>query len=330
MVTVQLYHPGENIPSLPPSDENALYFSPASRADCLERSAQHAWREHRHLFVATENGKLVAHGATKILRVRSVAQKGAIRLAESHASHRSLQRLVAGHTYEIAIDPSSGDILQALDLGIQEPEAKALARYPINPFKDLLDLKRLAVAKAFFSRVQRQPHIPFQFPGNGCQARAHEMCRLIECYLHPDPAAVVAKVWNVAEEDDLIVKTDNNPYCRVRWFYHVAPVVKVDNRLLVIDPALFEQPVTVERWLAKQKGKSSGPIYTSRVAYDWEEAKLFSAEEPNSTENQLRDFRDALACQISTRGPLPYSCARRQSPGRAHIANFTLADAANR
>jgi hypothetical protein len=308
MVTVSFFKPSDPlIPTPEPADKNAHYFNTLVREDLLQQIKRQAIRDGTHVFLATEGGELVAQGATTVRRVIA-DYGGAIRLSRSHAGHR-LGRpglvLDVGHTYEVSIDPATNVILSATEMP-QQPSLQVPSRFHFNPWT-LPDIG-LDTANTFFSRLRRQPHIPFQYPANGCSGRAHEMCRLIEQHLDPNPKDVVAKVWNLGNCSLLTVKTENNPDCAVSWLYHVAPVVKAGKNLRVIDPSLFDKPVSVAKWRSVQKGKATGPVYTSRDAYDLDQGTLFFGEEPNVAEVELRNYRDLLASQIYSRGPLPYRC----------------------
>lgn len=234
-----------------------------------------------------------------------------IRLSGSHAKHwrqPGLEPLKVGHSYHLAIDPASGVILEAKNLGPADPPDEPTSLYPIDPYVDLQPLSR-AEAESFFSRLRRQPHIPFQYPTDGCFARAHEMCRLIECYLDREPRNVVAKVWN---RGDLIVRTDNNPRCKVEWGIHVAPVIRVDDELIVIDPSLHDNIVCVEEWRKRQSDPRAIGYLTSRHAYrlaDGEEA-FVGDDDFSKTEMDLQFHREKLFCLIHCHGPLPYPCSR--------------------
>lgn len=306
MVNVQFYEPGEPIPDM--GCEGTRYFSSTTRKEILKQMEDRARQRNRRFFIATEKEQSIAFGLTKVRTVLSI-DNDEIRLAGSHARHRRRTDapLEVGRSYEVAIDPGSNAILAA------EPnEDQAIAgeeepteRFPINPSVDLRSLSR-DDAQAFFSRLQRQPHIPFQYPANGCWARAHEMCRLIEHYLHADPADVVAKVWN---DGDLVIRSSNSPDCEVEWDYHVAPVVRVEEELLVLDPALFEEPVKIEKWRLAQMDNGAETAFTSWRAYDFRKRWAFVAATPEKTERDLEEFRRDLINQIYCRGPLPYHCS---------------------
>ncbi len=306
MVDVRFIDPGSQMPG--PINEDALYFHASTREDFLRQMDNLARQRNRHLFVATDQGHLVAAGVAKVRKVLST-NGDEVGLSKSHARHRlspTIPPLSVGRWYELAIDPASNEVLAALPATPSDVAELPASSYPIDPFA--LPSVSLSDAEAFFSNVRRQPHIPFQYPLNGCWARAHEMVRLIERYFDRKPEQVVAKIWNFGT---LIVKTDNNPLCIVDWTYHVAPVVRVDEELMVIDPSLFEQPVTVDDWRYKQSDLSRTPVFTSQQAYILNNDNLFVGEREGETEKDLRSLMGDLIAQVLCKGPLPYRCGCR-------------------
>lgn len=312
MVDVKFVDTGYALPG--PASQVARLLKSSNLEEYEEKN--HAQRQQRHLFVARENDSLIAFGRTSVQRVLS-SREGEVLLSESSARHSVIPtvQLSVGRWYELAIDPASGKILAASQVEPLVPVHETGLRYKI----DLYTLSSVthSEAKNFFSRVRHQPHIPFQYPLNGCWARAHEMARLIESYFDPDPRDVVAKIWNFGPR--LSVKTGNNPFCEVEWRYHVAPVVKIGKNpledLLVIDPALFEEPVPVDTWRCRQSDLSQEHLFTTRHAYKVAAAPpskpLFAKENPGQTEEDLQTYRDQLFSMIYCSGPLPYNCEGR-------------------
>jgi Glutaminase len=102
------------------------------------------------------------------------------------------------------------------------------------------------------------PCIPFQYVRDGCYARAHKMRWIITTKYR----YCCEKVFSFANEDNdtLAVKADKWGGCCVTWWYHVAPLVRVNVRLgkwsvvlaLVIDPGMFNKPVLLSTWLSAQ------------------------------------------------------------------------------
>ena len=92
------------------------------------------------------------------------------------------------------------------------------------------------------------PCIPFLYPDDGCWGRAHEMCRLIL-----SQGVTPKKVWIYGS---LNTPNRNHPSCRVLWGWHVAPTLDVTvgstTQVYVIDPSLFNEPVTEATWKSVQ------------------------------------------------------------------------------
>jgi hypothetical protein len=104
-------------------------------------------------------------------------------------------------------------------------------------------------ARGLHAYLASQPDIAFHYIRDGCHARAHMMIRKMQALgIH------AGKVWAFPRSDleALQVDTCLVPAGRVRWCFHVAPVIRVhsgDHDLdMVIDPSLFERPVSVTDW----------------------------------------------------------------------------------
>lgn len=98
------------------------------------------------------------------------------------------------------------------------------------------------------------PCIPFQYVIDGCYARAHKMRYIIENVFH----YCTQKVFSFANSGGktLAVKASKWGGCCVKWWYHVAPILRVNiNGVLyyyVIDPGMFNAPVPLATWLQAQ------------------------------------------------------------------------------
>ncbi|MBX7214204.1 MAG: hypothetical protein K1X39_09360 [Thermoflexales bacterium] len=95
--------------------------------------------------------------------------------------------------------------------------------------------------------MANEKDIAFNYPPDGCYARAHMMTTRIRETYGVEPS----KVWAFG---DLSVDT-NGPYGSVRWGYHVAPVLPVlqpDGTVvnMVIDPSIARRPISVNEWKA--------------------------------------------------------------------------------
>jgi hypothetical protein len=154
-----------------------------------------------------------------------------------------------------------------------------------------------------------RPCIPFRFPDCGCEARAHEMCKLI---LESGKNVLPGKVFNIGA---LTVKTANspNPGCKVCWPCHIAPRLTVikdggGTETMIIDPSLFtDGPVTLRKWLSVQ-GVHYQVFQTAWECYEpnFETRGFCSDPDYSQTTQTLALCRAALAARNP---PPPYSCA---------------------
>lgn len=134
---------------------------------------------------------------------------------------------------------------------------------PLGSDRNPLSLERVA---ALFTDMQSQRHIPYDFPQSYCSARAHEMRRLmalqgIEC----------RKVFFYATVGDSI-RAEHPVHGAITWSYHVAPTVAVQTPegvvvRMVVDPSLFDGPVTIEQWTAVMSCHSAQLVETPGEIY---------------------------------------------------------------
>ncbi len=121
-------------------------------------------------------------------------------------------------------------------------------------------------AVALFGELRSQQHIPFDFPQSYCSARAHEMRRLmaeqgIECrkvFFHPTVGHSIG--------------AEHPVHGTITWSYHVAPTVAVQTPQgvvvrMVVDPSLFDGPVTIEQWRAVMSCPSAQLVETPGEVY---------------------------------------------------------------
>ncbi|NYT08966.1 MAG: hypothetical protein GKC09_03365 [Methanosarcinales archaeon] len=164
--------------------------------------------------------------------------------------------------------------------------------------RDLFDLVK---SKTCCPASAAAPCIPFQYPDDGCWGRAHEMYRLmIAAGVQPD------KIWIYGS---LKTPTTNNPNCIVYWGWHVAPIVQVSGSgIQVIDPSLFNLPVSEATWKAAQ-GDPSAVLVRSNGSVFYRSSTGYVSYDPAYTQtNQvLNTYRNQLKIRaVSSNGPPPY------------------------
>ncbi|NTU52421.1 MAG: hypothetical protein HGA97_01705 [Chlorobiaceae bacterium] len=156
------------------------------------------------------------------------------------------------------------------------------------------------------------PCIPFQYVIDGCYARAHQMRRIITTkYKY-----CCEKVFSFANNDldTLAVQACKWGGCCVRWWYHVAPLVRVKVKIgtcslrlaMVIDPGMFDRPVLLGDWLAAQANTACTPnarvtMYSIQPgsAYspaNYEGTAYSTDDDYVLTEETLTEYRDLTTC----------------------------------
>jgi len=118
-----------------------------------------------------------------------------------------------------------------------------------------------AEAQALFDELSKLDYIPFDYPVDGCFARAHEMCRIME-----ERGMATSKIWNYA--DTSVLSVPGTPFGDITWGYHVAPIVNVKGddgitRQMVFDPSLGKSPMTFGDWQKAQAGPGGQRLETT-------------------------------------------------------------------
>lgn len=163
----------------------------------------------------------------------------------------------------------------------------------------------LQETQALFARLAEQAHIPFDLASAFCSARAHEMRRImarenIECRKIFNEPTISADGQTTPP---IVVRTADGR--TIRWQYHVAPYVMArmpDGRLerMVIDPALFDGPVTVEEWQSVQECDAARLNDTPGSTFQPGEGR---DDEYTETDRLLREARDIAEGRVPPPGP---------------------------
>lgn len=105
--------------------------------------------------------------------------------------------------------------------------------------------------------------IPFQYAYDGCYARAHKMCWILNNTFHYGTHKIFS--FANAGSDMLSVHAQKWGGCCVTWWYHVAPLVNIKTpsgvKAYVFDPAMFNQPVLLSVWLHAQENPVCAGTY---------------------------------------------------------------------
>jgi len=100
--------------------------------------------------------------------------------------------------------------------------------------------------------------IPFQYVVDGCYARAHKMRQIMLSNYNVS----CEKVFSYEDVTGFLAVDAGD--CCVYWWYHVAPLVTVKNigggfTKYVVDPSMFDAPVTIDTWTGAQENLSCSP-----------------------------------------------------------------------
>lgn len=107
-------------------------------------------------------------------------------------------------------------------------------------FEILRDERFIETESGFLRRIS------WLYPDDGCFARAAKFINLAEEKSFETPQRIFIF-------GNLNVKTDNNPKGEVSWWYHTAPIVRVDHQVFVLDAAINPlAPMKVEDWILTQ------------------------------------------------------------------------------
>ena len=201
-----------------------------------------------------------------------------------------IQILADGTIISQYLDKSKAASLRCYYDGVylNNEAAKNLNLIDKNLHIDERKRKSISMNKAneLFKEALSMKDINWQYKKDGCFARAHLMARRFEA-----EGVEVDKVW--LKGALYIPGTDIN------WNYHVAPIVYVKDadgvtKKMVIDPALFDRPVSVEEWDKKiAKKTKKGSVITSFPfpdnAAEMERSSIsFSTSNPFSPDENIR------------------------------------------
>jgi len=193
-----------------------------------------------------------------VLQVSSVTREE----AAAHAAARAVNN-IPGSAYKIDLANTDPDQINNLP-------ASAVINTTTPGLTDVIP--DMATAQLMFDYITHQccalpgPYtidycIPFQYCEDGCYARAHKMCWIINNKYN----YATHKIFSFANSghDELCVKGEKWGGCCVNWWYHVAPLVNINSpkgtSAYVIDPAMFDQPVLLATWLHAQENPACVP-----------------------------------------------------------------------
>lgn len=121
----------------------------------------------------------------------------------------------------------------------------------------LAEFKYIRDTRFMPSQMQNFPRrMTWLYPDDGCFARAELAADFLQLHKYMPPMKMFAF-------GNLEAKSDNSPYGRVNWWYHVAVTYKVGNEVYILDPALMPaRPMTLKEWHAAIGGARANVQYT--------------------------------------------------------------------
>lgn len=255
-------------------------FLPESLGDDREKIAKYKNPGLEQFMQYYQNVCLPNEGLTNLLEAKKKVLKklGDLELAEF------IQVVGNGNLTGMFVDPAKAPELGCLYQGVylNEAAAKNLDRIKknIHPDRNVEQTITMDKASELFKKAQAMDDISWKYKPDGCYARAHLMARRFEA-----EGVRVDKVWI---KGDLYVP-GTTPL--IQWNFHVAPILYVKDdkgkiTKMVIDPSLFDKPVTVEEWDAKMsKNTARGSVITAfpfpeNAAMMERSALAFSSSDP--------------------------------------------------
>ncbi|MCW3084848.1 MAG: hypothetical protein JWP12_2214 [Bacteroidetes bacterium] len=203
---------------------------------------------------------------------------------------------------DLPADLANDELLQSLrspeTAGIIEPEEDEKV-VSLERAKELFDRMKW---KSCIPDASGDPCIPFMYPSNGCWIRAHLMC-----YFLREEKETPKKIWSSGQY--LRTRSTNVPGCIVKWTWHVAATLMVEDESgeiikMVFDPSMCGEPVPVQKWLDLQ----TDPEITYRVT-EWDWYKFWGGSATKEEANIAMDeFRDILENMWAKNGFPPYEC----------------------
>lgn len=152
-------------------------------------------------------------------------------------------------------------------------------------------------ALRIFREIAAIKSIPFDFYDDCCYSRAHKMCQILR-----SKGITPRKIWNYSSgwpRATLRIAMPGQADEYIYWNYHVAPIITVETSKdtlssRVIDPSLFDRPVTEDQWKDAQNDQDS-LIITTGYAYYYQDPNGITEQFDNDysqTERELKKHRD--------------------------------------
>ncbi len=236
-------------------NENTEFFTVSDAA--VINTLKEAFSANRPLKITFDPWQGVLVAATYPSAADEEAVKS--RIVNSNAGNM-LKMDLSQTTNDVLDNPSAMGIMNTTDPGLNN------------------EIPDFATAQLMFDYITRQccylpgPYaidycIPFQYCIDGCYARAHKMCWIINNRYKYGTKKIFS--FANAGSDKLCVQGQKWGGCCIRWWYHVAPLVTIKTptgpKAYVFDPAMFNQPVLLSTWLHAQENPVCAASYVPHV-----------------------------------------------------------------
>lgn len=284
------------LPSGSPYADDLLFAKRAHRPALVKADGQVITFGGPAWISGVNRTQRVKQGLLVFLRGRS----SALLLQSRHHNFNQLSELftsavLARRVLAVAQAPATKIITDAIPSRTEAFSGERIENLRQPPRLDLkpTTLARVKTAIKSFKRAECFPTrkglpagslcVPFNFPDDGCNARAAFMCDALK-----KRGIASGKVFCFAGSRALLTaKTGNAPCGRVSWIFHVATVVRIGDVEFVVDPALSKVHVTIEDWKKLMSGGSGARVVVTS-------ADVFGLDQPEE--------RPTWAVHYDTRG----------------------------
>jgi hypothetical protein len=157
-------------------------------------------------------------------------------------------------------------------------------------------------AKALFKEFKNNKDIPFDFPVDCCPSRAHAMCTAMKkkgieskkYFLYDEEFPYNNRLAPMKSSGEPVeFPNEQGEMSPVKWKYHVAPLVKVqqsDGTVVdtIIDPSITNGPVSKKEWEKIQGNTKTFSRETDSDVYFLDPRNGYTMKDEDGTESKER------------------------------------------
>jgi hypothetical protein len=249
--------------------------------------------------------------SAQALTLSTAAERGRIHaLLKTAASNRDVLMVVANSSSQIVDADLAPADAHHLAPTFGPDGAEPLSRVPVTKVSASQLSQVFEIATETACAIPPSGNcIPFNYPVDGCHARAHKVCRLLAT-----EGFEAGKLWLFGFMGP---RTTNHETCEVPWSAHVAPYVRRQGQsgrasVRVVDPTVnAERAMSLTTYLRAVKGEDALVLFSVSKFYQMGEAGDGSLERTaftksgSQSEDDLERFREEAA---NRRPQPPYVC----------------------